>query len=86
MSDKMTLDDAYYLVFKDLTKEDGLLTGRYDAENGSREYMNGVWMVMELIAYNVGYDCFEAFDNRFIDNMTASEEKVGRSEDNESGR
>ena len=71
----MTLDDAYYLVYKDLTKEDGLLTGKYDAKNGSKQFMNGVWTVMELIAYGVGIDCYEAFNERFCRNLEKSEEE-----------
>lgn len=73
---KMTLDDAYYLVYKDLTKEDGLLTGKYDAKNGSKQYMNGVWSVMELIAYGVGIDCYEAFNERFCRNLEKSQEQT----------
>ena len=77
---KMSLDDAYYLVYKDLTKMDGVLTGKYDAKNGSKQYMNGVWSVMELIAYGVGIDCYHAFNERYSKNMVESMERAERSE------
>lgn len=80
MDVKMNLDDAYYLVYKDLTKEDGVLTGRYDAKNGERAYMFGVQTVMELIAYRCGNACGEAFDSKFISNVLLSEARAERGE------
>lgn len=68
----MNIDDAYYLVFKDLTKEDGLLTGKFDGENGNVPFMYGIQTVMGLIAYKCGNDCFIDFDNRFMHNMIES--------------
>ena len=75
----MTEDDAFYIVYKDLTKDEGVLTGRYDAKNGSEKYMHGVCSVMEYIAYKVGEDCYDAFTDRFTKNMIESKEKAERS-------
>lgn len=77
---EMTEDDAFYIVFKDLTKDEGLFTGRYDAKNGSRQYMHGINSVMEYIAYKVGEDCLDAWVDRFAKNMIESQEKAGRGE------
>lgn len=76
---RMTEDDAFYIVFKDLTKDEGLFTGRYDAKNGSKQYMHGVSSVMEYIAYRVGEDCLDAFNEHFVNNLIKSEEKAERS-------
>ena len=73
----MSIDDAYYLVYKDMTSEEGMLTGRYDAKNGNEHFMYGILTVMEFIAYKVGYDCLNAFSDRFADNMARSQEKGG---------
>jgi hypothetical protein len=71
---RMTEDDAFYIVFKDLTKDEGLFTGRYDARYGNKHYMYGINSVMEYIAYRVGEDCFNAFNKHFTNNMIKSEE------------
>lgn len=72
----MNLTDAYYLVFKDLTEDEGLLTGVYDAKHGKADFMDGIATVMECIAYKVGDDCYEAFCDKFCENMLKSEEKA----------
>ena len=77
---RMTEDDAFYIVFKDLTKDEGLFTGRYDAKHGSRQYMHGISSVMEYIAYRVGEDCLDAFNEHFVSNLIESEEKAERGE------
>ena len=77
---EMTEDDAFYIVYKDLTKDEGLFTGRYDAKNGSKQYMHGINSVMEYIAYRVGEDCLDAWVDRFAKNMIESQEKAERNE------
>lgn len=72
----LTEDDAFYIVYKDLTKDEGVFTGRYDVKNGSEKYMYGVCSVMEYIAYKVGEDCYDAFTDRFTKNMIESQEKA----------
>lgn len=76
MLDNMNLADAYYLVFKDLTKDEGLLTGVYDAKHGGSDFMYGIAIVMEHIACEVGDDCYEAFYDKFYKNMVESEKRA----------
>ena len=75
MLDKMNLADAYYLVFKDLTKDEGLFTGVYDAKHGNPDVVYGIGIVMQHIACEVGDDCYEAFCDKFCENMQKSEER-----------
>ena len=83
MREKMNLADAYYLVFKDLTKDIGMFTGVYDAKNGKSGFMDGIATVMEYIAYQVGDDCYNAFCDTFAENMLKSEEKARQVERSE---
>lgn len=48
----MNKEEAYKIVFDDLTREGGcdLFRGIYDAKNGKDSYMNGISLVMEYIA------------------------------------
>ena len=71
---KITEQSSFELVFKDLTKEIGLFTGKNDASNGSGEFMDGVSAVMNYIAYKAGH---EDFEDTFVANMIKSKEKVG---------
>lgn len=80
MLEKMNLADAYYLVYKDLMKDEGLFTGVYDAKNGKSEFMDGIATVMEYIAYQVGDDCYNAFCDKFAENMLKSEERARKDE------
>lgn len=73
---KTELEKAYNTVFYDLMQMNcGLLVGKYDAANGSDEFMHGVHMVMELIAAKADEDYFE-FSDMFTRNMIASQEKA----------
>lgn len=76
MIDKMNKTDAYYIVYKDLTEDIGMFTGVYDAKNGKPEFMHGIATVMEYIAYQVGDDCYEAFCDKFCENMRKSEKRA----------
>ena len=71
---KQTEKSSFELVFKDLTKNIGLFTGKYDASNGSEEFMYGVSAVMNYIACKAGH---EDFEDTFVANMIKSKEKVG---------
>lgn len=64
---------AYRLVLNDLS-ELRLLTGVYDAKNGSDTFMYGVQTVMETIAFEAqDFD----FEDMFIQNMAESKKKAG---------
>lgn len=70
---------AYWIVFKDLTKN-GMFNGTYDAKNGNANFMYGMALVMEQIAYNVSTKIGDEFASNFTDNMIFSEEKTKRKE------
>ena len=73
----MTLHDCYEVVLNDILKKgDSLFTGKYDAKNGSKEFMHGVAAVMEYLAYSVNDEKGTEFSNLFIENMIKSEKKV----------
>lgn len=50
----------------------GLFVGKYDAENGSEEFMYGVNTVMEYLAYQVSEKYGEEFCEMFLVNMIQS--------------
>ena len=52
--------------------ECGLFCGRYDAENGSEEFMHGIAAVMEYLAYLVDDDYGSRFEETFSKNMIES--------------
>lgn len=71
----MDKSKAYAIVLNDiLEKGCGLMTGKYDAVNGNKNFMYGIYTVMELIAYSVNEDIGYEFDELFLDNMIKSEE------------
>lgn len=72
---KITEQSSFELVFKYLTEEIDLFTGKYDASKGSEEFMYGVSAVMNYIAYKAGH---EDFEYTFAANMIKSKEKVGK--------
>lgn len=53
----------------------GMFRGKFDAKNGSKEFMYGVEAVMENIASMVSEECYQKFENEFIRNLTESEEQ-----------
>lgn len=71
----MNTYDAYCIVYKDLTKKEGLFTGKYDVKHGNKAFMYGVLSVMQYIAYNVGEGCMDDFIDRFFGNMEKSEQE-----------
>lgn len=56
--------------------ECGLFCGKYDAKNGSAEFMHGISTVMEYLAYLVGDEYYTEFQDTFLENMIKSEKKV----------
>ena len=66
--------NAYKTVLDDLCKID-MLVGKYDATHGDQHFINGIWTVMETIAYRVDEDCGDEFNDMFIVNLNKSEEK-----------
>lgn len=56
--------------------ECGLFCGRYDAKNGSAEFMHGIATVMEYLAYQVGEDYGAEFEDKFLKNMIESEKRA----------
>ena len=55
--------------------ECGMFCGRYDAKNGSAEFMYGIATVMEYLAYLVDDDYGADFEATFLKNMIKSEKK-----------
>lgn len=55
--------------------ENGLFSGRYDAKNGSTEFMHGIAIVMEYLAYLVSDEYGAKISNTFIKNMIKSKIK-----------
>ena len=66
---------AYWIVLKDLTKN-GMFNGTYDARNGDANFMYGMAIVKEQIAYNVSTKIGDEFASNFTDNMILSEAKA----------
>ena len=60
---------AYQLVLTRLM-QCNLFNGKYDALNGSEDFMEGVRAVMEVIAFNAGE--YNKFDKEFSKNLVDS--------------
>ena len=72
-----TIQDAYRIVFNDILNSGcGLFVGEYDARNGSEQFMHGVSLVMEWIAYKVSEEDYNEFNDLFIKNLIKSEQKA----------
>lgn len=70
----MELTKAYEMVLTDMVENGAaMFQGSYDAKNGKKDFMYGIWTVMEFIA-----DCAnnKDFDNLFIENLKKSEENA----------
>lgn len=71
----MDKSKAYAIVLNDiLEKGCGPMVGKYDAAHGNKNFMYGIYTVMELIAYSVNEEIGYEFDELFLDNMIKSEE------------
>lgn len=72
-----TVQNAYRIVLNDILNSNcGLMVGKYDAKNGSNEYMAGISTVMEWIAYRTSEADGDAFSEMFIKNLLESERKA----------
>ena len=74
----MIKEEAYKIVFDDLTREDGcsIFRGIYDAKNCKDSYMYGVSHVIQYIAIQVSEETRDNFEDMFLKNMLMSEEKA----------
>jgi len=66
-------EEAFKTVLEEL-KKIRLFTGLYDARKGNDQFMYGVQMVMEHIAYMAGE--YEGFDDMFTKNLFKSMDKA----------
>ena len=71
----MNKKEAYKIVYDDLIQNE-LLIGKYDAENGSEDFMDGIWVMMEIIASNISDETLYEFDEIFLNNLKQSEDKI----------
>lgn len=62
-------------ILDDMT-ECGLFVGRYDARNGSQDFMHGISTVMECLAYRVSEDYGDTFSDTFVKNLIESEKRA----------
>ena len=62
-------------VIEDMS-ECGLFCGRYDAKNGSKQFMYGISVVMEYLAYLVSEEYGDQIESEFLKNMKKSEESA----------
>ena len=53
-----------------------LFIGRYNAINGSEEFMYGILTVMDYITNQLNEDIADAYDNMFLSNMIESEDEA----------
>lgn len=65
-------------VVDEMTKCD-LFCGRYDAKNGSAEFMYGIATVMDYLTHLVSDDYGAEFENIFIKNMKESKIELDKS-------
>lgn len=73
----MTTQDAYRIVYNDILNRDiGLFLGRFDAKNGSPEFMYGVSTLMEFIALESSETDYEDFQKIWIRNFLKSIDKA----------
>lgn len=70
----MKLEQAYHMVYDDMINNGcGVWIGKYDAKHGSKDFMFGIWTVMEYIAYQVSEKEGQRFLVKFVNNMVESE-------------
>lgn len=60
----------------DEMKQIGVLNGRYDAKNGTHEFMYGIWFVMDYLTNQVSQEYHENFMSEFSKNYFESIDKV----------
>ena len=52
-----------------------LFFGKYDATNGSKQFMYGISAVMEYLAYEVSEEFYEEYQEEFLKNLEKSIDK-----------
>ena len=57
-------------------RECNMFNGIYNAKNGSTQFMYGISIVMECLAYRVSDEYGDSFSDTFVNNLIASEQKV----------
>ena len=62
-------------LLEEMKKVD-IFIGKFDAENGSWEFMNGVACVMEYLAREVSHEYFLEFNKEFTKNFMESIDKA----------
>ena len=62
-------------LLEEMKKVD-IFIGKFDAENGSWEFMNGVACVMEYLARKVSHEYFLEFNKEFTKNFMESIDKA----------
>ena len=70
-----TLQKAYKLVYNDMVKCGGLFVGRFDAKNGSKDFMYGIGTIMEFIALNADEQTYDEFEKLWLENFEKSLDK-----------
>jgi hypothetical protein len=83
MVSRKETNKAYQLVLTRLM-QCNLFNGKYDALNGSEDFMDGIRTVMEVIAFNAGE--YDKFDKEFSKNLLDSLVKSGIIESERGGK
>ena len=70
-----TLQNAYKIVYNDILEKGGLFTGNFDGKNGNKNFMYGIYTVMEFIAYNASEQDYNDFGKIWLENFMKSLDK-----------
>ena len=78
----MNKREAFDIVFHELIKIP-MFTGIYDAKNGGEDFMYGIQLVMERIAYELddNESLLDSFSDFFTHNIVVSQAKAGKIKD-----
>lgn len=71
---EMKKRNAYKEVYNDL-KKIGPFMGKYDSKHGKKDFMYGIWTVMEYIAYEAGEEEYKELNDTFTKNLIESGRK-----------
>lgn len=63
-------------VIETIMQNEGLFAGNYDAINGNPEFMYGISLLLEYLAYSVDENFGNEVEDIFVKNMIKSEKKV----------
>ena len=66
----MNKQEAFKIVYNELTKRSNLFCGKFDSKNGSFDFMLGIELVMEYIAYEAGHG--QEYEGLFERNFSKS--------------